>query len=137
MPARHYQLIWLLAQRRNCMEGTALTRFVRRLAGRVLERYNRFGRPCLGDRRRGNGAAATVRTVPVPDHVRERLMSPPDDGGVWSAQKGAAVMAVELGLASVAEQRGREARHAIGWRLQHPRPRHARVATPDEQDAFK
>ena len=41
--------------------------------------------------------------------VRERLKSPPDDGGVWTARKAAAFMAAELGLARVAEQRGWEA----------------------------
>jgi transposase len=66
-----------------------------------------------------------------------RLKSPPDDGGVWTAKKAAAVMAVELGRVRVAEQRGWEALRAIGYALQRPRPRHARAATPEEQAAFK
>ena len=47
------------------------------------------------------------------DKLRERLKTPPDDGGVWTAKKVAAVMAAELGLAHVAEQRGWEALRAI------------------------
>ena len=65
------------------------------------------------------------------------MKSPPDDGGVWTAKKVAAVMAAELGLAQVAEQRGWEALRAIGWTIQRPRPQHARAATPEERDAFK
>lgn len=64
------------------------------------------------------------------DKLRERLKSPPDDGGVWTARKVANVMAAELGLASVAEQRGWEALRAIEWTLQRPRPRHVRAARP-------
>ena len=42
------------------------------------------------------------------DKLRERLKTPPVAGGVWSAKKMAAVMAAELGLAHVADQRGCE-----------------------------
>ncbi len=69
--------------------------------------------------------------------LRERLKSPPDDGGVWTAKKVAAVMAAELGLAKVAEQRGWEALRAVGWTIQRPRPRHARAASPEEQAEYK
>ena len=56
---------------------------------------------------------------------------------MWTAKKVAAVMAAELGLTAVAEQRGWEALRAIGWTIQRPRPRHVRAATPEEQEAFK
>ena len=135
--ARHYQVIWLLAQGRRCAEAARLTGFVRRWVEELLVRYNRFGPSSLGDRRRGNGAKATVLTPEVLAMLRERLKSPPDDGGVWTAKKVAAVIAAELGLARVAEQRGWEALRAIGWTIQRPRPRHARAATPEEQAAFK
>ena len=49
----------------------------------------------------------------------------------------AAVIAAELGLASVAEQRGWEALRAMGWTIQRPRPRHARAAGPEAQAEFK
>jgi transposase len=71
------------------------------------------------------------------DKLRERVKTPPDDGGVWTAKKVAAFMAVELGLARVAEQRGWEALKAIEWTLQRPRPRNVRTATPEEREAFK
>ena len=135
--ARHYQVIWLLAQGRSCAEVAQLTSFARRWVEQLLGRYNAFGPSSLGDRRRGNGAKATVLTPAVLDVVRERLKRPPDDGGVWTSRKVAAVIATELGLAKVAEQRGWEALRAIGWTIQRPRPRHARAAGPEAQAEFK
>ena len=135
--ARHYQVIWLLAQGRSCAETAALTSFARRWVEQLLARYNAFGPSSLGDRRRGNGAKARLLTPEVLDKLRQRLKTPPDDGGVWTARKVAAFMAAELGLARVAEQRGWEALRAIGWTIQRPRPRHVRVAPPEEQAAFK
>ena len=135
--ARHFQVIWLLAQGRTVAATARLTSFAPRWIDALLARYNAFGPSSLGDRRRGNGTKATVLTAEVLDTLRERVKAPPDDGGVWSSSKVAAVMAAELGLGSVAEQRGWEALGAIGWTIQRPRPRHARAATLEEQAAFK
>ena len=135
--ARHYQVIWLLAQGHTVAEVARLTGFVRRWVEELVARYNRFGPSSLGDRRRHNGAKPRILTPEVLAMLRERVKSPPDDGGVWTAKKVATVIAAELGLAQVAEQRGWEALRAIGWTIQRPRPQHARAATPEEQDAFK
>jgi transposase len=103
----------------------------------LLARYNAFGPSSLGDRRRGNGAKARLLTPEMLDKLRERLKRPPDDGGVWTANKVAAFMAAELGVEKVAEQRGWEALGAIEWTLQRPRPRNVRAASPAEQAAFR
>ena len=135
--ARHYQVIWLVAAGRSCAEVAGLTGFVRRWVEQLLVRYNRFGPSSLGDRRRGNGAKPQILTPEVLAMLSERVKTPPDDGGVWTAKKVALVMATALGLARVAEQRGWEALRAIGWTIQRPRPRHAQAATPEAQSAFK
>jgi transposase len=137
MRARHYQVIWLLAQGRTVAETARLTGFVPRWVEELLVRYNRFGPSSLGDRRRANGARPRILTPEILDLVRERVKAPPEDGGVWTSRKVAAMMAAELGLTFVAEQRGWEALRAIGWTLQKPRPRHARAAGPEEQAEFK
>ena len=118
-------------------ETAQLTGFVPRWVEELLVRYNQFGPSSLGDRRRGNGAQPTILTPAVLDVLRERLKRPPDGGGVWTAKKVAVVMAAELGLAKVAEQRGWEALRAIGWTIQRPRPRHARAAGPEARAEFK
>lgn len=135
--ARHYQVIWLLAQGRSCAETATLTGFARRWVEQLLARYNSFGPSSLGDRRRGNGAKARLLTPEMLAKLRQRVKTPPEDGGVWTSKKVAAFMAAELGLAHVAEQRGWEALRAIEWTIQKPRPRHARAATPEEQATFK
>jgi len=135
--ARHYQVIWLLAEGRSCAAVARLTGFVRRWVEELVVRYNRFGPSALGDRRRGNGAKPRILTPEILAMLRERVKSPPDDGGVWTAKKVAAVIATALGVARVAEQRGWEALRAIGGTIQRPRPQHARAATPEEQAAFK
>jgi transposase len=135
--ARHYQVIWLLAQGRTVGETAQLTGFVPRWVEELLVRYNRFGPSSLGDRRRGNGARPSILTPPVLAMLRERLKRPPDDGGVWTSKKVAALIAAELGLAAVAEQRGWEALRAVGWTIQRPRPRHARAAGPEAQAEYK
>ena len=137
MLARHYQVIWLLAQGRTLAETARLTGFVPRWVEELLGRYNAFGPSSLGDRRRGNGAKPTILTPAVLGVLRERLKVAPDDGGVWTSKKVAAVIAAELGLAKVAEQRGWEALRAIGWTIQRPRPRHARAASPEAQAEYK
>ena len=135
--ARHFQVIWLLAQGRSVSETARLTGFVGRWIEELLARYNALGPSSLGDRRRGNGAKPTILTPEIPAMLRERLKTPPDDGGVWTSKKVAAVIAATLGLAKVAEQRGWEALKVIGWTIQTPRPRHARAAGHGEQTAFK
>ena len=117
--------------------GAADPGFVRRWVEELVARYNRFGPSSLGDRRRGNGAKPQILTPEVLAMLSERVKTPPDDGGVWTAKKVALVMAAALGLARVAEQRGWEALRAIGWTIQRPRPRHAQAATPEAQAAFK
>ena len=135
--ARHYQVIWLLAQGRSCADVAQLTSLARRWVEQLLARYNQFGPSSLGDRRRGNGAKATILTPAVLTMLRERVKGLPDDGGLWTSRRGAAVIAARLGLERVAEQRGWEALRATCRPIQRPRLRHVRAATPDEQAAFK
>ena len=54
--ARHYQVIWLLAQGRSCAEVAQLTSLARRWVERLLVRYNQFGPSSA----RATGGAATA-----------------------------------------------------------------------------
>ncbi|WP_297974223.1 helix-turn-helix domain-containing protein, partial [uncultured Amaricoccus sp.] len=49
--ARHYQVIWLLAQGRTCSEVAGLTRFALRWVEQLLERYNALGPKSLASLR--------------------------------------------------------------------------------------
>ena len=114
-----------------------MTAFGVRWIEQLLARYNADGPAALGDLRRGNGATASILKPELLDRLRERLCTPPDDGGVWTSAKAAAWMATELGLERVASQRGWEALKAIGWSIQAPRPRNPKAASPQQEAAYK
>lgn len=134
---RHVQVIWLLAQGHSCSQVSAMTAFSERWVQELLERYNAQGPDVLGDGRRRNGRSATILTPAVLDALRTRLVEPPPDGGVWSSRKVAAFLAQELGVETVAPQRGWEALQAISWSLQRPRPTNPKSASAEEAEAFK
>jgi transposase len=135
--SRHFQTIWLLAKGHSTGEVAAMTSFGQRWIEQLVERYNALGPSAMGDLRRGNGAAAKVLKPELLQRLRVRMAEPPPDGGIWTSGKVARWMADELGLASLAPQRGWEALRAIGWSIQKPRPRNPKAATPEEQEAFK
>jgi transposase len=119
--SRHFQVIWLLARGHTISQVSATTAFGERWIEQLLARYNADGPDALGDLRRSNGAPLTILKPELLAKLRDRLREPPQDGGLWSSGKVAAWMAEELGLVSVAAQRGWEALKAIGWSIQKPR----------------
>jgi transposase len=135
--ARHVQVIWLLAKGHTIAQVAQVTSFAPRWIEQVLARYNARGPAALGDLRRHNGAPASVLRPELLARLRERLATPPPDGGLWNGRKVADWMAGELGRKALCPQRGWEALQAIGWSIQTPRPRHPAAATPEEQEAFK
>ena len=132
--ARHVQAIGLLAKGHEVASTTA---FGVRWVEKLLARYNAGGPDALGDLRRRNGTRPTILKPALLDGLRARLAEPPPDGGLWTSRKVAAWMAEELGLASVAVQRGWEALRAVGWSVQVPRPEHPARATAEEREAFE
>ena len=135
--SRHFQTIFLLAKGHSTREVAEVTSFGLRWVEQLLERYNAFGPAALGDLRRDNRSVATVLKPEVLQRLRVRLNEPPPDGGVWTSGKVARWMADELGLETLAPQRGSEALRAVGWSIQKPRPRNPKASTAAEQDAFK
>ena len=135
--SRHFQVIWLLARGRTIAEVAEMTAFGQRWIEQLLARYNAGGPNALGDLRRRNGTTATVLKPELLAKLRVRLAEPPPDRGLWSSRKVAAWMAGELGLVSVAPQRGWEALKALRWSIQTPRPRNPKSASPEAATAFK
>jgi transposase len=135
--ARQFQVIWLLARGHTVSQVSETTAYGERWIEQLLARYNAEGPEALGDLRCHNGASATILKPDLLAKLRGRLREPPLDGGLWSSRKVANWMAEELGLISVAPQRGWEALKAIGWSIQKPRPKNPKSATPEEAAAFK
>ena len=134
--ARHTQAIWLLARGRTVAEVAGVLAFTPRWAEMLAARYNAQGPEALGDGRRGNGRAASVLTPELLAALRERLTTPPDDGGLWSGPKVALWTAGHLGVEKVHPQRGWEALKRLEWSLRVPRPRHPRAAGAEERAEF-
>jgi hypothetical protein len=72
-----------------------------------VKRYNEQGPDSLGDRRLGNGAAPAILTPEALSSLKERVKTPPGDGGLWTGPKVARWLAEFHGRKSVHDQRGR------------------------------
>ena len=133
----HCQVVWLLAKGHSTAEVAEIVALSPRWVNALARRYEAEGAEALGDRRRRNAGAKPLLSAEDLEALRERLRTPPDDGGLWSGPKVARWIAARLGLVHVHAPRGWEALKKIGWSIQAPRPRNPKAAAPEEQAAFK
>jgi transposase len=133
----HFHALWLLSSGYAIGEVAELLSFSARWIRLLIHRYNEGGPEALGDRRAGNGAAPRILTPAALSALKERIRTPPDDGGLWSGPKIARWLAQFHGLQSVHDQRGWDALIAIDYSLQQPRPRHPEAADEEEREALK
>jgi transposase len=133
----HFHALWLLTRGYGIEEVARLLSFSTRWVRILVKRYNEGGPGRLGDQRARNGTEATILTPEALAALRERLQSPPDDGGQWTGPKIARWLAGFHGLKSVHDQRGWDALIAIGWSIQQPRPRHPQAASEQDRSRLK
>ena len=133
----HLQVIWLLAKGHSKGEVAQITALSPRWINKLLRRYAEHGPEALGDLRHTNRGAIPLLDAVGLEALRERLASPPEDGGLWSGRKVAGWIAQRCGLEQVHAQRGWEALQKLDWSLQSPRPRHPRAAGPEQAEAYK
>jgi transposase len=133
----HFHAIWLLARGYSIDEVASILSFSVRWVRLLIKRYNEHGPNSLGDRRVSNGTAPTILTPEALGVLKERLKTPPDDGGLWTGPKVARWLARFHKLKSVHDQRGWDALVTIGWSIQKPRPRHPQAANEADRDALK
>ena len=133
----HFQVIWLLSKGRTVGETAEVTAISERWVSKLAERYGRHGAEALGDLRRGNRGARPLLSDDDLEALRERLRTPPDDGGQWSGPKVARWIAARLGLEHVHAPRGWEALKKLRWSIQAPRPRNPKAATAEQEAASK
>lgn len=112
----------------------AILSFTPRWLRLLAKRYNERGPGNLGDRRQGNGAAATILTPEALASLKERVKMLPDDGGLWTGPKVARWLAQFHAIKFVHDERGWDALIAIGYSIQKPRPRHPKAAGEAERD---
>ena len=132
----HLQIVWLLSQGRSEREVAAVTGYGQRWISEIMRRYTAEGASGLGDRRTKNTGAQPLLSQEDEAALRDTLAAPPADGGLWTGPKVAAWMTRRLGR-KVWPQRGWDYLRKLEHSLQVPRPKHAKAASAEEQDAFK
>jgi transposase len=133
----HFHALWLLSSGYEVEEVAELLSFSSRWVRKLVKRYNDGGPEWLGDQRVHNGTKPTILTPEALNALKARLKRPPDGGGLWTGPKIARWLAKFHGLKSVHDQRGWDALIAIGYSIQHPRPRHPQAATDEDRVALK
>ena len=133
----HFHALWLLSLGYEVEEVGDLLSFSARWVRALVKRYNEGGPEVLGDQRVHNVTKPTILTPEALAGLKERLKTPPDDGGLWTGPKIARWLATFHGLKSVHDQRGWDALVAIGYSIQQPRPRHPQAATEEARAALK
>lgn len=83
----HFHALWLLSKGLEIDEVAELLSFSTRWVYQLVRRYNEGGPDCLGDRRVNNGSEATILTPEALAALKQRIKSPPDDGGLWTGPK--------------------------------------------------
>jgi len=133
----HFHALWLLSLEYEADEVAELLSFSTRWVRELSKRYNEGGPEALGDQRIHNGTKPTILTSEALTALKQRIKTPPDDGGLWTGPKIARWFAKFHGLKSVHDQRGWDALIAIGYSIQQPRPRHPQAATEGDRSALK
>jgi transposase len=133
----HFHALWLLSRGYDIEETAEVLSFSTRWVRILVKRYNEGGPNQLGDQRANNGTEPTILTPDALGELKERLQTPPDDGGVWTGPKIARWLAQYHGLKSVHDQRGWDALIAIGYSIQQPRPRHPDTASEQDRARLK
>jgi len=118
------------------MEVTGYSRgWIQQLA----RRYNRYGPEALGDRRHQNPGAKerALLTAEQQEELKEALLKPPPDGGMWNSPKVGEWIERRTGrVVSQKKQRGWEYLKRLKQSPKVPRPHHQK-ANSSEQEAFK
>ena len=94
----HFHAIWLLSSGHAITDVAAILSFSARWVRLLVKRYNEHGPDSLGDRRLDNGAPPAILTPDALSSLKERLKTPPDDGGLWTGPKVARWLARFHGL---------------------------------------
>jgi transposase len=133
----HFHALWLLSLGYEADEVAELLSFSTRWVRELSKRYNEGGPGALGDQRVHNGTKPTILTPEALAALKERIKTPPDDGGLWTGPKIARWLAEFHGLKTVHDQRGWDALVAMGYSIQQPRPRHPQAASEEDRTALK
>jgi transposase len=132
----HLLIVWQLSLGKVTREVAASTGYSPEWIREISCRYNRQGVEGLGDRRHHNPGKEPLLSPAEQEELRQALLEPPPQGGMWSSSKVARWIEEKSGRRGVRAQRGWEYLRKLGNSPQVPSPSHAE-ADPKEQEAFK
>jgi transposase len=135
----HYQILWLISEGKSTSQVMEVTGYSRGWIQQLARRYNASGPEALGDRRHQNPGAKerALLTADQQEELKEALLKPPPDGGMWNSPKVGEWIERRIGkVISQKKQRGWEYMRKLGNSPKVPRPRHKK-ADQHEQEAFK
>ena len=135
----HYQIVWLISEGKTTRQVMEVTGYSRGWIQQLARRYNALGAEALGDRRHHNPGAKerALLTADQQQELKEALLKPPPDGGMWNSPKVGEWIERRTGkVLTQKKQRGWEYMRKLGNSPKVPRPRH-KQANKAEQEAFK
>src|SRR5215203_5837965 len=85
----HYQIVWLISEGKSTTQVMEVTGYSRGWIQQLARRYNAHGLEALGDGRHRNPGAKerALLSGDQQEELREALMRPPPDGGMWNSRK--------------------------------------------------
>src|ERR671932_2638354 len=135
----HYQILWLISEGKTTSQVMEATGYSRGWIQQLARRYNAYGPDALGDRRHQNPGARdrALLTTDQQEELREALLKPPPDGGMWNSRKVGEWVERRSGKSlSRKKQSGWGYMKRLGQSPKFPRPHQARTDAP-EPEAFK
>ncbi|MBE9223123.1 helix-turn-helix domain-containing protein [Cyanobacterium stanieri LEGE 03274] len=83
----HYQIIWLIASGKTVAQVSQITGYSNNWIYQLVRKYNQSGVDSLGDKRKNNGGHNSLLTDLERKQLREVLLQPSPDGGLWNGRK--------------------------------------------------
>ncbi len=134
--ARRYHALWLISQGATAHAAATTVGFSDKWVGLLVRRYNQHGPAGLTDGRTTNPGKPPLLTPEQQQTLAAHLDGPAPDGGIWTGAKVAVWMQEQTGRSTYPQQ-GWVYLRRLGFTPQHPRPRHADVASDEAQAAWK
>ncbi|ABA19755.1 hypothetical protein Ava_B0254 (plasmid) [Trichormus variabilis ATCC 29413] len=104
---------------------------------KIVRRYNKLGaNGIINQQKLKPGGKKLALTNEQQQWLRQRLASPPEDGGLWSAPKVGELIRVQFGI-TLHVTTAWDYLKRLGFSLQQPRPLHTEAATFVQRQMFK